>query len=142
MFEIKDYERDLKNNGLKSTKSRKAILNVLQKSKNPIDVEQIYQRLRENEVAVNLSTVYRALDTLHEKGLVSKLSIMNSERMLFEYNNIEHRHYLVCVDCQKIITISTCPLASYERMLESETNFKIDGHKLYLYGHCVDCQKK
>lgn len=142
MLEIRDYEKDLKSNGLKSTKSRKAILEILLNSENPIAAEQVYQKLREKKIAVNLSTVYRTLDILDKKGLVNKISIMNDERMLFEYNTLGHRHYLICLDCKKIITVSQCPLVTYEKKLETETNFKIDGHKLYLYGHCGDCQTK
>jgi Fur family ferric uptake transcriptional regulator len=126
-------EDDLNQSGLKKTKSRKAIVDFLMKSKQPIAAEELYLKLRENKLEVNLSTVYRTLDALVAKGIVSKISLMDNDRMLFEYNRLGHRHYLVCVDCKKIITIQGCPLDLYEKQLEKETNFKIAGHKLYLY---------
>jgi len=135
-----EYEDKFKKSGLKSTKSRKAIMDVLVKSNQPMAAEQIFLALKEDNIDINLSTVYRTLESLENIDLVTKISIMDDDRMLFEYNKLGHRHYLVCLGCKKIITIQSCPLGSYEKELESETNFTILGHKLYLYGYCSECQ--
>lgn len=140
MQEKAEYKEDLKRNGLKITKSRKAILDILRESEQPFSAEQIYLKLKGKQIAINLSTVYRTLGTLEEKGLVTKLNIMGDDKMFFEYNKTGHRHYLVCVDCKKIVTIHKCPLITFEKTLEMETNFKIEGHELLLYGHCLECQ--
>ncbi len=136
------YEDELKKSGLKITKSRKAIIDMLVQSSHPITAEQIYLELKENEVEINLSTIYRTLEVLVDKRLVTKLNIIDNDRTLFEYNNLGHRHYLVCLGCKKIITIQGCPLESYEKSLEKQTQFAMSGHRLYLYGYCLDCQKK
>jgi len=136
------YEDDLKQCGLKMTKSRKSIIDTLIQSNHPMAAEQIYFELKKNKIEINLSTVYRTLEALENKGLVTKLNIMDNDRMFFEYNKFGHRHYLVCIGCKKIVTVKGCPLKSYEKTLEQETNFTMVGHKLYLYGYCSDCQKK
>lgn len=142
MKEQSECEERLKSSGLKTTKSRKAILDVLIKSDQPMAAEQIFLELKEEHVDSNLSTVYRTLESLENKGLITKISIMDDARMLYEYNRFGHRHYLVCISCKKIVTIQNCPLGSYEKILEDETHFNIIGHKLYLYGYCSECQKK
>lgn len=136
------YEEQLKQSGLKMTKSRKAVINILIQSSYPIDVEQIYLELKKDKIEINLSTVYRTLETLEDKGLVNKLNIMDNERMLYEYNRFGHNHYLVCVGCKKIVAVHECPLVLYEKELAKKTDFTILGHKLYLYGYCLDCQRK
>lgn len=142
MKEEIECEEKLKSSGLKATKSRKAILDILLRSNQPLAAEQIFLALKEEQIDINLSTVYRTLESLVNKDLVTKISIMDDDRMLFEYNQLVHRHYLVCVNCKKIITVHHCPLGSYEKSLENETHFNIIGHKLYLYGYCEDCQRK
>jgi len=136
------YEDEIKQSGLKMTKNRKAIIDMLLQKNCPIAAEQIYLELKKNKVEINLSTIYRTLEALENKGLVTKLNIMDNDRMFFEYNKLGHRHYLVCVGCKKIVTVNGCPLESYEKALEKETNFTMVGHKLYLYGYCLDCQRK
>lgn len=142
MREQIEYEERLKKSGLKNTKSRRAILDILIRSNQPMAAEQIFFALKEKQIDINLSTVYRTLDSLENKDLVTKISIIDDDRMLFEYNQLGHRHYLVCLDCKKIITVHNCPLGSYEKTLENETHFNIVGHKLYLYGYCEECQKR
>lgn len=141
MKKINVLKTGLKNNGLKNTKHRSAILDILVKSDQPIAAEQIFHKLKERNVSISLSTVYRTLETLIDKDMVTKMNIIGDSRSLFECNKMIHRHYLVCTGCKKIIDINHCPLEDYEKSLEQETNFKISGHKLNIFGFCPQCQK-
>ena len=137
-----DYIEMLRNSGLKSTKSRSGILNILAQMDQPISAEQIFLELKKKNISANLSTVYRTLDVLADKNLATRISISGNSRNLYEFNRMNHRHYLVCLGCHKIIAINHCPLADYETKLEKETNYSITGHKLNIYGYCPDCQGK
>ena len=137
-----NYDDKLKLSGLKNTKSRTSILEILQQSDQPIAAEEVYSILRRGDISINLSTVYRALEVLAEKNVVTKLSIVGDNRTLFEYNKMVHRHYLVCLKCRKILAIDHCPLESYEKDIERETNFTIAGHKLDIYGYCPECKSQ
>lgn len=137
-----DSIRRLKQSGLKNTKHRTTILNMMKQSDDPMPAEQIYIQLKEEGVSINLSTVYRTLEVLTERGLLNKHSIINDSRALYEYNRRVHKHFLVCMGCKKMLTIEHCPLEEYEKTLEKETDFIISGHKLDIYGYCADCQKK
>jgi len=127
--------------GLKHTKQRLAILQILQKATQPLTAEQIYDMLREQHSTISLSTVYRSLDAMSEKEIVTKINIIQDDRSLYEINCGLHRHYLFCLGCNKIITIKHCPLEEYERSLKSETDYEIVGHKLSVYGYCPECKK-
>lgn len=138
----KDYGECLRQNGLKNTKRRAAILDILEKSSQPICAERVYKGLKELDVDADLSTVYRNLDAMTEKGIVTKINIAGDSSALFELNRMTHSHHLICMGCKKILTIDCCPLNSYERSLEKETNFSISGHKLNLFGYCPECREK
>ena len=137
-----DFSSALKKSGLRKTKHRTAVLGVLDGSARPVAAEDVYLSLKENGVSINLSTVYRVLDTLASSGLITKLSIAGEPRSLFEINTMEHRHYLVCVGCNKIECIEGCPLKAYEKTLEERTRYAIAGHRLDIYGYCPECREK
>jgi Fur family transcriptional regulator, ferric uptake regulator len=137
-----DNVNDLKRSGLKNTRHRTEILDILEQSEQPIAAEQVFLELRKKDISVNLSTVYRILEALADKELVTKLSLTNDNRALFEYNRMIHRHYLVCLGCKKILAIDHCLLEGYEKVLEKETNYVISGHKLDIFGYCPACRKK
>jgi len=135
-----NFGRILRQNGLKNTKPRTAILDILNEYGQPLAAEELFSRLQDRGVPVNLSTVYRALDALCEKELVTKLTIKGDSRALYEYSGMMHRHHLICLGCKRITSIGRCPLEGYERRLASETDYIIEGHSLDVYGYCPECR--
>lgn len=133
---------NLKRNGLKNTKHRIAVLEILEHSDQPISAEQVFSELIAKKVMINLSTVYRVLDCLVSKNLAIKINISGNNKALFEYNHMVHKHYLVCLECKKIEAIECCPLKTYVESLEKEMDYTIAGHKLNIYGYCPKCKAK
>ena len=132
----------LKKSGLKSTRQRIAILDILRAKELPATAEDVYLELRDAGIAVNLSTVYRAMEIMAECRLIRKFGITGEEKAFYEFIGVLHRHFLVCLDCKKIQPVDGCPLGGYEQALERQTHFKISGHKLDIYGYCPDCNAK
>lgn len=137
-----ENDESLKLCGLKKTKHREAILSILRESTQPISAEDIFLSLKRSNISINLSTVYRILEVLSEKNLITKLSIGGDNKNLYEYNQMVHRHYLVCMECKRIKVIDDCPLKGYEKALADKTDYMISGHKLDIYGICPECRKK
>ncbi len=140
MSEEIDFNEAIKHSGLKSTKRRLAILSVLSRSEQPLSAQDVLFKLKDASIPVNLSTVYRTLDTFAAKHLALKLNIADENRALYEFNHMEHKHYLVCLGCKKTMAIKSCPLENYEKAIADKTDYLISGHKLDIYGYCPDCQ--
>ena len=78
----------LKQKGLKNTKCRVLVLDVLEQSNQPIPVEKVYLYLSKRGLMVSISTVYRTLETLVEKNLITKLNLIGEDKAFFEYKRI------------------------------------------------------
>lgn len=128
--------------GIKWTKQRKDVYEVLLAAKEPLSAVQIYNHIVKTDDTGNyaISTIYRILAAFEEKELVSKTTWMGDGTVVYELNRGSHTHYAVCLDCHKRIQLENCPFAHVH--LEKETeNFTVTGHKLELYGYCKDCIK-
>ena len=127
--------------GIKWTKQRKAVYEVLWQAKEPLSAVQIYHGIdKAEQSAYAVSTVYRILATFEEKGMVNKTTWMGDGTVVYELNRGEHTHYAVCLECHKRIALHACPFAHVH--LEQETeDFTVTGHKLELYGYCKECKK-
>lgn len=139
MSELSSYKEALMNDGLKNTKHRNSILNIIEKSAMPLSVEQIYLELISQKISINLSSVYRILNTLVKKRLIIKTSMIGDNKALFELNKFEHKHHLMCVKCKSIIMVDDCPFEEYEKKLKEKMGFNILGHNLEIYGVCNHC---
>ncbi|MHB8125680.1 MAG: Fur family transcriptional regulator [Desulfitobacteriaceae bacterium] len=136
-----DYKEVLAREGVKNTKHRNAILGILEQSKTPVTAEEIFLSLKENHTSIWLSTVYRTLEILTSKELVVKSTIMGHDKARYEFNHNEHKHHVICVCCQKMISFLDCPIEEYEKNLKEKIDFIVTGHKLEIYGYCQECSK-
>lgn len=131
----------LESSGLKKTKQRQAIVDILNKAIQPLTADDIYIELKNVNISISLSTIYRILDVMTEKKIIVKLNVSNNNKALFEINQMIHKHYLSCLVCKKIISVNFCPIGDYEADLEKETGYAIVGHKLEIFGYCKECRK-
>ena len=134
--------------GIKWTKQRKDVYEVLHKASEPLSAVQIYQQIAKADASGNyaVSTIYRILAAFEEKSLVTKTNWMGDGTVVYELNRGGHTHYAVCMNCNKRIPLHACPFEHMhlhqeekEQGLE-EAGFQVIGHKLELYGYCKECQ--
>lgn len=128
--------------GVRNTRQRSAILQVLLESDLPLSAERIHEKTKEADADINLSTVYRFLEMLVEKNLATKSFNVEHGRSTFELSNPHHRHHLTCTHCGEIAVIHECPLDSLCRTLEADTGFAITGHRIELFGICPRCRRE
>ena len=126
--------------GLKNTRQRREVIDVLEKSARPVTADAIFLALREQGENISLSTVYRILELMVEKKLARRISTVEEGGALFELADT-HRHYLVCLGCHRMFPLDDCPLEEYEKELTERTGFDVTGHSLEIYGYCRDCGK-
>lgn len=131
----------LKQNNLKKTKTRQEILKAINQSKLPICAEEIYQKCLDKDVNINLSTVYRTLNTLEEKEILIK-QIRNDGKSYFQENNHEHKHLFICTQCSEKIVLDNCPLECLLNDLSKANDFTVTSHNIELYGLCKKCSSK
>lgn len=136
------YREMLAGKGLKNTKARALVLEILDHASNPITVDEIFLTAKKNEPSINLSTVYRTVDTLVKNAFLINATLMEDSRSRYEYNRMEHKHHLVCVSCNRMIPVKGCPIDEYARILCSREGFEPAGHRLEIYGICSSCKKE
>lgn len=134
---LEKYVTILKQNQLKITPQRLAIMKYLDKNRTHPTADRIYIDLKEKNPALSKTTVYNSVETLKEHGIIQSLTISGSE-LRYDFENKMHHHFL-CKKCGTIIDIDIkCP--NIGKMLESGHNVEeVHG---YFKGICKKCLKK
>jgi len=127
--------------GIKKTKTREAVLSVLEHAEKPLSAMDICMEIEKTGENIWLSTVYRILELFIKKDIVNKISVMNNEMAVYELNRFIHKHYAVCMDCHKIISMNNCPMEKFVPKIE-DNEFHVIGHNVEVYGICRDCYHK
>ena len=127
-----DYRDYLHRYGLKNTRHRQLILQLLLASEGVLTAEDIYQQLCEQGAEINFSTVYRIMENFTQKGLTEKSFLADARKYGFVLHALGHRHRLICLRCHRIVEVDHCPIADFEEQLADKTEFAIVGHNLEL----------
>lgn len=114
------------------------IFDVIKNSTNSLTAEEIYNDVSQN-IDVNLSTVYRTLNNLVDKNLVTKV-VRQDKIAYYELANDEHKHYLICDKCNNAYPTDMCDLDKIARKIKKETGFNITSHTLEFHGICPECK--
>jgi Fur family ferric uptake transcriptional regulator len=131
----------LGNNVIRYTKTRRRVVEVLARARQPLTVDEI-----RTMTAAPLSSVYRTLAILEEVGLVHRLTNDNSEYARFELAEdlLGHHHHLACASCGTMtdVTLPKNVEADLDRalaFLAEQQHFTVDGHRLDIIGTCATC---
>jgi Fur family transcriptional regulator, ferric uptake regulator len=127
---------------LKLTRQRKIILDTLLAMPRHVSAEEIYEASVKKNSSIGLATVYRTLHLLSEAGLIQGREFGDGQsRYELAYNQHHHDH-LVCIHCGKIIEFENMDIEYLQEQVAIKHSFKIQRHKLELYGECKECQEK
>jgi len=133
-------EEHLRTHGSKATSGRVELFEVLEKSKIPLSIPEIMKNMGKK---VNQTTVYRALESLVEAGMVYRVDLGHSHAHYELCGENNHHHHIVCKQCGKIEDVAVCESKELEKtVLKKSTSFSvIKSHALEFFGLCKQCVK-
>src|SRR5579871_4172422 len=118
-------QNSLKERGVRLTRQRRILLDLLDRSGRHLDAESLYQLAKEKDPKINRVTVYRTLNLLKKGGLVDELDLMHVEGDQHYYESRlkqEHAH-VICLRCGKIEEFFGDPLQKMRRQVEANLGF-------------------
>ena len=102
--------------------------------------EELYQRLKPDNPALSLATVYRNLRQLAESGLLLKINTTDGA------DHFDHRcdaHYHAgCLRCGRVFDVELRQPPQLEKLLGDTHGFAVSGYDLLFRGVCPECGGK
>ena len=134
-------KKGLRATGRRMTRTRQAVLALLERTRQPLSANEIFDQLHQDKVSIDLVTVYRTLHVLKELGLVVQLDLHQEGLSRYELKEgRKHHHHIRCQVCGLIVDLLLCPLKNVTKLIERQTQFIVDEHTLEFTGLCPECQ--
>lgn len=115
------------------------IIEVLSKEHAHLTSLQVFEEIRGRLPAVNLSTVYRALERLVNLGKVS-VSDMGTGSAVYEILADGLHHHLICQGCGQVMTIGHEDVKDFFAAIQDKHHFDVITNHLILFGYCEKCR--
>ncbi len=129
----------LREKGYRLTPQRMMVLEAIEASPDHISAEEIHARARLQYPYINISTVYRTLELLKEKGLVTETDL-GGGRFLYHPAGKAQHHHLVCRKCGKVRDIDINALDNLRDQLKAQYSFDAELEHIAIFGTCESCE--
>ena len=128
---------ELRDRGLRLTPQRELVLAAVRELGHAVP-EEIAELVRLKHPGINLSTVYRNLETLENVGLVIHSHLGHGGATYHAADDINHLH-LVCGKCGSVGEAPIETAAQFVNTIADDYSFKTDVTHFAIHGNCERC---
>jgi len=125
--------------GVRLTKIRRRVLELVWSSHEPVKAYDILDKLRHEHVGSAPPTVYRALDFLQAEGMVHKIKSLNAYVGCGQPDNKHVSQFLICHACGTVAEMDDTEIRQLLSKKAQALGFHIDHEMIEIKGLCADC---
>ncbi|WP_307874446.1 Fur family transcriptional regulator [Frankia nepalensis] len=123
----------------RSTRQGDAVSAALAATNAFTSAQDLHARLRADGQPVGLTTVYRHLQVLADRGEVDVLRLDDGETVYRRCATGTHHHHLVCRACGHTVEVAGPEIERWTEQVAAAEGFTDVAHTLEIYGHCSSC---
>jgi len=142
-----DFARQLRKAGIKVTRIRLAILDLVTQHRRHMTADEITAALRTAGVPADRVTIYRNIDRMVHEGLLVAACLPGKAMRVgvCTQPDAPHHHHIVCERCGRVGETDGCPVADMHDELalavRDRSGFRLTGHITQYLGICAECQR-
>jgi Fur family ferric uptake transcriptional regulator len=130
----------LENAGYRVTAPRRALAALISaREGSTFTAADLVAEVRSRRLGIGRATIFRAIDVLVSVGAVERLDRPTGEHAYVACVPAHH-HHVICTRCDGSIEIGDLGLGAVAREVARRTGYRIEGHRLELFGLCPACQ--
>lgn len=126
--------------GLKLTKVRREVLEIIWSSHNPMGAYDVLQALQAKGHKPAPPTAYRALDFLVNAGLIHRIESLNAFIGCPSPSATHQSQFFICTDCGHIAEMSSAAVSAALKEGAEKLGFISTQPVIEVHGLCKNCQ--
>jgi len=127
-----ELERSLREAGLRITKPRRIILDILADMDGHPDANRIFELASRINSRISLATVYRTLKALERSGAIQRHAFGDGPAR-FENAQAEHHDHLIDIETGEVVEFSEPRIEALQEEVAARLGYEIVHHRLELY---------
>ena len=127
--------------GYRATAARRAVVDLIAGREGHFTAADLVDDARSQGRRIGRATIFRTLDVLAELRAVERLDLPTGEHAYVACEPAHH-HHVVCSNCGRSSDADDTGLRAVVRDIERQTGFRIDDHRLELFGRCPACRRR
>ena len=124
--------------GYRATAARRALVELIARREGHFTAADLAGDAQAMGLGIGRATIFRTLDVLTELRAVERLDLPSGEHAYVACEPAHH-HHVVCSSCGRSADADDAGLRAVVREIERATGYRIDDHRLELFGRCPQC---
>ncbi|MGE5155971.1 MAG: Fur family transcriptional regulator [Betaproteobacteria bacterium] len=124
--------------GYRVTGPRQALAALIADQEGHFTAAELVAAARRRRLGVGRATVFRTLEVLEALGAIERLDLPTGEHAYVGCEPLHH-HHVVCSRCGRSSEIRDADLQRIVRRVAKQTGYRVDDHRLELFGLCPTC---
>src|SRR6266540_5476827 len=127
--------------GMRLTEQRRVIAQVLARSADHPDVEELYRRCHEIDHNISISTVYRTVKLFEDAGIIERHDFREG-RARYEQIPESHHDHLINLRTGEVIEFQSEEIERLQAEIARRLGYRLVDHRLELYALPLDDKTK
>lgn len=126
--------------GRRLTGPRRRVADLLDRRGGTFTAADLLDDAGQQDVPIGRATVFRSLDLFTNLGLLERIDLPSGEHAYVVCEPVHH-HHVVCSVCGRQTEVDDAGVEAIVAEMERQTGYRIDQHRLELFGTCPDCAR-
>jgi len=128
----------LKNKGFKVTPQRELVFRSFLELGRHVSVDELCEKVREEDRSIGYSTVWRNLKLICKAGLAEEVNIGDGITRYDRVTREPHGHFY-CLNCKKFVEFNVDDTVGLLEKTAKSVKFSPEVFKIEVQGYCKDC---
>lgn len=125
--------------GYRLTGPRRAVADLINEYDGHFTALELETEARRRRLGISRATLFRALDLLTELHVVERVDLPSGDHAYVPCARAHH-HHVICSRCGRATEVEDCGVADAVDEIARRSGYRIDAHRLELFGLCRHCQ--
>ena len=125
--------------GYRVTAPRRALAGLISERRGHFSAADIVAASQARRLGIGRATVFRLLELFEDLGVVERLDLPSGEHA-YVVCEPRHHHHVVCSRCGRSTEVEDSGIGAVVGQVARRTGYRIESHRLELFGVCPECR--
>jgi len=126
--------------GYRLTGPRRAVADLIAARRGHFSAADLVEDATTRRLDMSRATIFRTLEVLENVGAIERIDLPSGDHAYIACEPAAHHHHIVCGRCGRATDVDDAGLAAVVGRIAADTGYRVDSHRLELFGLCPSCQ--
>ena len=131
----------LERSGHRVTEPRRSVAALIADRGGTFTAADLLDDAHDRRLPLGRATIFRSLELFTALGVLERLDLPSGEHAYVPCEPVHH-HHVVCSRCGRTTEVEECGMQAVADEVSRQTGYRVDSHRLELYGLCAACHRR